>query len=166
MSAQETQMYIIRPLNLDNVDECAELWRGIQAASVLPLGGEWGPLKIIDEIKNHHAEGVFLTSASGSVGPLCGFNLYRNLADKQGFEIMLIAIGLQFQRQGLGRLLLKSIIKQLAGGQVVWLEVHAGNVSAVRLYESLGFLRVGARKRYYQDGGAAILYEYRKNGDG
>lgn len=39
----------------------------------------------------------------------------------------------------------------------VLLEVRASNKPAQRLYASLGFERVGVRKRYYGDGEDAVL---------
>ena len=37
------------------------------------------------------------------------------------------------------------------------LEVRVSNAAAIALYEQLGFLQVGRRKGYYQDGEDAIL---------
>ncbi len=43
------------------------------------------------------------------------------------------------------------------GAEAVLLEVRASNAAALRLYESLGFQRVGLRRRYYADGEDAVL---------
>jgi ribosomal-protein-alanine N-acetyltransferase len=37
------------------------------------------------------------------------------------------------------------------GGAVAHLEVRAGNVAALTLYEGLGYRRVGRRRAYYPD---------------
>ncbi len=39
------------------------------------------------------------------------------------------------------------------------LEVRPTNVYAIRLYESQGYQLIGRRKRYYQDGEDALIYE-------
>lgn len=41
--------------------------------------------------------------------------------------------------------------------ELVLLEVRASNSPALALYTSLGFERVGLRKRYYSDGEDAVL---------
>ena len=44
----------------------------------------------------------------------------------------------------------------------VFLEVRPSNPTAIRLYESLGFARVGVRKAYYQaSGGREDAWVYR-----
>ncbi|MFN8845386.1 MAG: GNAT family N-acetyltransferase [Bdellovibrionales bacterium] len=40
----------------------------------------------------------------------------------------------------------------------VFLEVHAGNLAAQSLYESLGFFRLAERKKYYSDGSKAFIF--------
>lgn len=41
--------------------------------------------------------------------------------------------------------------------ETIWLEVHAQNSRALRIYQNLGFHSSGLRKCYYRDGGAALL---------
>lgn len=43
--------------------------------------------------------------------------------------------------------------------KTVMLEVRPTNVSAIRLYESLFYTKIGTRKRYYKDGEDALIYE-------
>lgn len=43
------------------------------------------------------------------------------------------------------------------GAESVLLEVRASNAAALHLYDSLGFERVGLRRRYYADGEDAVL---------
>ncbi len=58
------------------------------------------------------------------------------------------------RRQGLGRALVQRL---LAEEHPALLEVRANNLPAVALYEGMGFVRVGLRKRYYDDGEDALL---------
>jgi ribosomal-protein-alanine N-acetyltransferase len=43
---------------------------------------------------------------------------------------------------------------QYASGGTVFLEVRTDNEPAIALYESLGFVNVGLRRRYYRSSGA------------
>ncbi|OUU39578.1 MAG: ribosomal-protein-alanine N-acetyltransferase [Cellvibrionales bacterium TMED49] len=66
----------------------------------------------------------------------------------------LLNIGLQpsFQGQGLGRRLVKSIIRQLpAGIKKIMLEVRVSNWKAIRLYKTMGFKIIDLRKDYYSN---------------
>ena len=66
-----------------------------------------------------------------------------------------IAVRKSHQHQGIGELLLISIIKislQMKA-QMVTLEVRVSNRGAQALYEKYGFKTVGTRRRYYTDNG-------------
>ena len=64
------------------------------------------------------------------------------------------------RRQGLGTLLMLNFLQVAAISlmSVVQLEVQPGNRQAVRMYENLGFERIGLRPRYYPNGEPALLY--------
>ncbi|MEY4590425.1 MAG: ribosomal-protein-alanine acetyltransferase [Pseudomonadota bacterium] len=65
-------------------------------------------------------------------------------------ELLLITVAKKHQGQGLGRLLLSTLIEQLSGhAEEFFLEVRPSNQAAVALYESLGFNQLGVRKGYY-----------------
>ena len=71
-------------------------------------------------------------------------------------EITQLATDPDYWRQGHMRSLLVKIAEELSSP--FWLEVHEMNLPACRLYESFGFIKVGSRRRYYSDGGSAVLY--------
>jgi ribosomal-protein-alanine N-acetyltransferase len=56
--------------------------------------------------------------------------------------------------------LLNHIIAAKGQDQELWLEVHEANQAARQLYQKLGFKETGKRKRYYKDGGTAILFAH------
>lgn len=62
-----------------------------------------------------------------------------------------IAVDPQWQRQGIGRMLLEHLICELEKRDVLtlWLEVRASNHAAIALYESLGFNEATIRRNYY-----------------
>ena len=111
--------------------EFGEGWSKSQCAGILPLGG------------------VRLIVARTSQGHPAGFYLDRRVADEA--ELLLLAVDRQYQRLGLGTLLLNEFVADHSDGKVarLHLEVRDGN-SAVAMYERFGFRPVGRRKDYYR----------------
>lgn len=68
-------------------------------------------------------------------------------------DITNVAVAADRQREGIGHFLMESLIRLAAerGVTTIHLEVRAGNGTAIRLYERMGFLRDGIRKAYYQE---------------
>lgn len=64
-----------------------------------------------------------------------------------------IAIRREYRHQGIGELLLISVIDRATElkAHLVTLEVRVSNVAALNLYEKFGFRRVGLRRGYYTD---------------
>ncbi|GAB1667295.1 MULTISPECIES: ribosomal protein S18-alanine N-acetyltransferase [Mannheimia] len=62
-----------------------------------------------------------------------------------------IAVAPEFQGKGFGKRLLSALILQLQQRNVatLWLEVRESNLTAQKLYNSLGFNEVTIRKNYY-----------------
>ena len=77
-------------------------------------------------------------------------------------HITLLAIAPEYRRQGLGQLLLTTLLQDAIARQLEWptLEVNVNNSGAIALYQKYGFEVVGTRKGYYQPAGddAAILW--------
>ena len=67
-------------------------------------------------------------------------------------DIQTIAVGESARRQGLGRVLMQSLIAEARerGAAEVFLDVRADNPGATALYESLGFESIAVRPGYYQ----------------
>lgn len=74
-------------------------------------------------------------------------------------HILTIAVRPEFRGQGIGRWLLLWLLAEARGeGCVsVVLEVRPSNEAALRLYESLGFVMINRRKRYYPDKEDALV---------
>ena len=68
-------------------------------------------------------------------------------------EILNIAIDINFQRKGLGEILLKECFERLKSQQAknLFLEVRESNHAAKNLYSKMGFKTIGIRKNYYSD---------------
>ena len=80
-----------------------------------------------------------------------GYVNIRVLGDEA--ELMRICILPEYRGQGLSTGLLESGMEDMirCGAKEATLEVRAGNLPAVRLYEAHGFVLEGFRKRYYRD---------------
>ena len=76
-------------------------------------------------------------------GAVRGWAAVRSLGAGES-ELLRVEVEEGYRRRGLGRRLLETA---LAG--TVFLEVRAGNVAAIALYSTLGFVTVGRRRGYY-----------------
>jgi ribosomal-protein-alanine N-acetyltransferase len=92
--------------------------------------------------------GVWLTLAYREDG-LVGFALARAIAGDG--ELLLIAVRPGWRGSGVGAALLRSVIgdAEMHAAERLHLEVRADN-SAIRLYLSNGFAKVGERRGYYR----------------
>ena len=68
-------------------------------------------------------------------------------------EITVIGVKKECQRRGLGRKMMKFLLRQAVKAEcdIVSLEVRPSNEKAINLYHSLGFETIRVRKDYYQD---------------
>ena len=83
--------------------------------------------------------------------PILAYGGYWLLGDEA--HIVTIATHPDFRRLGLAEYLLRLMIEraQAGGATDITLEVRMGNRAAQRMYEKLGFVKVGMRKEYYRD---------------
>jgi ribosomal-protein-alanine N-acetyltransferase len=82
-------------------------------------------------------------------GVLCGHTVVSNILDE--VHLLNICIAPEFNRKGLGRVLLRHLISKAIerDATVFFLEVRASNRFAIDLYFSEGFNEVGLRPNYY-----------------
>ena len=87
-------------------------------------------------------------------GHLVGYAGIARLGRTPPFEYEIHTIGVDpaYQGHGIGRSMMTELLGHADG--VVYLEVRTDNAPAIALYESLGFVTVGLRKRYYRASGA------------
>jgi [ribosomal protein S18]-alanine N-acetyltransferase len=79
-------------------------------------------------------------------------------------HILNICIRSDLRSGGVGRRLMDYLLERARSAQMqdVFLEVRPSNPIAIRLYETLGFVRVGIRKAYYQaHGGREDAWVYK-----
>lgn len=133
-------------LRIGDADRCAEL-----EAQLFPGDDPWPAVAFIRELESRHNHYV----AARVDGTLVGYAGITRLGRTAPFEFEVHTIGVDeaFQGRGIGRHLLDRIL-DIADGAAVFLEVRTDNAAAIGLYESVGFTRVGLRKRYYRVSGA------------
>ena len=81
------------------------------------------------------------------------------VASRENDSAHLLSVGVlpQYRRQGIGTALIEALIQCFASlVRKLMLEVKQGNRGAIRLYEDLGFSRVGLVENYYTDGSSAV----------
>jgi [ribosomal protein S18]-alanine N-acetyltransferase len=83
-------------------------------------------------------------------GQICGYGIMSFGADEA--HLLNICIHPDLREHGVGRKLLTYLLDyaRKAGMLEAFLEVRPSNPVAIHLYESMGFVRVGVRKGYYQ----------------
>lgn len=98
-----------------------------------------------------------LPGVAGWIDPDGGMILVRLAADE--LEVLTLAVAPAARRRGIGAALLEAALGWAAahGGQAAFLEVAEGNAPARALYARAGFLPAGRRRRYYADGGDALI---------
>jgi ribosomal-protein-alanine N-acetyltransferase len=64
-----------------------------------------------------------------------------------------VAVGMDWRRLGVAKALCLAVLGwcRERGAEVVELEVRAGGVGAIALYEGLGFAVTGGRAQYYRE---------------
>lgn len=122
-------------------------------AAAFPPAERWG----VDALR-------LMLEMPGAFALLCpeeGFIIARVAADEA--EILTLAVAPEARRQGVARRLLRAASRQAAenGAGRLFLEVAVGNAAARGLYEGAGFTVAGLRRRYYADGGDALVLSRR-----
>lgn len=122
-------------------------------------GAPWSAASFRNEINHQHA--VFLVAFVE--GEIVGYVGVWLLVDEA--HITTVMVRSSHRRAGLGERLVREALRRArdAGMTDATLEVRAGNVAAIQLYEKLGFQRVAVRKRYYPDNheDAVVMWLYR-----
>ena len=125
---------------------CAEL-----EAQLFDGDDPWPARAFLAELAAKHIHYV----AARTDDKLVGYAGIARLGRKRPYEYEIHTVGVDpaYQGQGIGRQLVTRLL-EIASGATVFLEVRTDNEAAIKLYESLGFVIVGLRKRYYRASGA------------
>jgi len=106
----------------------------------------WEEESFLFDLNNEKAYPLVTKIAGRVVGYIC---LWIVLDEMQ---IANIAVSKEYRRQGIGEKLLNYILAlaQESKCQEISLDVRKSNISALKLYEKLGFEKKGRRKNYYR----------------
>jgi ribosomal-protein-alanine N-acetyltransferase len=135
------------PLVKSDAVRCAEL------ENMLFDGDDpWPDIAFIRELDAPHNRYV----AARVDDKLVGYAGISRLGRAKPFEYEIHTIGVDpaYQGHGIGRQMMIDLLDAVGPESVVYLEVRTDNEPAIGLYASLGFARVGVRKRYYRVSGA------------
>lgn len=115
------------------------------------------PLNLLKRLHLMHPDGFLVADADEAVvGYVIGVLRWGETG-----HVLAIAVPPNYQRQRLGTMLLKNIIKRLRdkGARTVRLEVRKSNLAAQQFYKKLGFTEREQLLYYYEDGESAIAME-------
>lgn len=134
----------------------------VAALEKLVHSSPWSEQAFRNELNNE--PGVFIVAEeNGRVVAYAGMWLIVDEA-----HVINIAVAPDRRREGLGKRLMIELLAraQERGATCSTLEVRASNQSAIQLYEGLGYVSSGVRKRYYPDNreDAVVMWLYNLQG--
>ncbi len=137
---------VYTPLTPADATRCAELEK-----QLFDGDDPWPARAFLAELEAKHIRYV----AARVDEKLVGYAGISRLGRKKPYEYEIHTIGVDaaYQGQGIGRQMMTELLDYASGG-TVFLEVRTDNEAAIALYESLGFVNVGLRRRYYRASGA------------
>ena len=137
---------IIRRMTMADVD-------GVAAVEAATFPTPWSRDAFASEMKNVAAR--YLVAVKE--GKVIGYAGAWIILDES--HITNIAVLAAHRGQKIGRRLTEGLMQYLSnlGAAYVTLEVRKSNEVAQNLYKSLGFIKLGVRKRYYEDNGEDAL---------
>lgn len=80
---------------------------------------------------------------------------------QNNLEIEILRIGVlpEVRKQGIGGEIIQ-FLQNIPQYKNILLEVKENNFPAMQLYHKCGFKQIGSRKKYYTDGGNALLFKW------
>lgn len=126
---------------------------GVAAVEAATFPTPWSRDAFASEMKNVAARYL----VAEKEGRIIGYAGAWIILDES--HITNIAVLAQERGQGVGRRLTEGLLQYLSnlGAAYATLEVRKSNAVAQNLYVSLGFIKLGVRKRYYEDNGEDAL---------
>ena len=141
MSAQLKPNLILRPMREDDLDAVMQIEPTIYSHP-------WTRGNFSDSLNSGYSAWVLEENTKSNEG-LIGYALMMLVMDE--VHLLNLSIAKHRQKQGLGRYLLEHMIshaKQYKAANM-FLEVRPSNVSAMALYENMGFNEMALRRGYY-----------------
>lgn len=137
MSAVLKPNYLVRAMLEEDLDAIMQIEPTIYSHP-------WTRGNFKDSLKAGHKAWVMTLD-----GKIVGYAVIMIVLDEA--HLLNISIAAPYQKQGLGRMLLMYLIDQAKALKTdnMFLEVRVSNVSAITLYENVGFVEMSIRRGYY-----------------
>ncbi len=152
--------YVVEPMTLADLDQVMVIERSAFSAPWSPQAyryeitkNEYSTMLVVRQAASFQSRSESMLSLLGLIkpSPVLGYGGFWLLVDE--IHISTIAVHSKWQRQGLGELLLVSLLDEgikLGAGNAT-LEVRVSNLPAQGLYHKYGFAVVSRQNRYYAD---------------
>jgi len=137
MSAMLKPQYQFRPMVESDLDAIMQIEPHIYSHP-------WTRGNFSDSLKSEHSAWVLEHNEK-----IIGYALMMMVLDEA--HLLNLSITKAYQKQGLGRYLLEQMIRiaQKQKAANMFLEVRSSNISAITLYENIGFNEMAIRRGYY-----------------
>ena len=137
MSAQLKPNLTLRPMQMDDLDAIMQIEPTIYSHS-------WTRGNFSDSLANGYSGWVLEDSEK-----MIGYSLLMMIMDEA--HLLNLSVAKYRQKQGLGRYLLEHMCKTAKNHKALnmFLEVRPSNISAIALYENMGFCEISVRRGYY-----------------
>jgi ribosomal-protein-alanine N-acetyltransferase len=137
MSAVLKTQYQFRPMQMDDLDTIMVI-----EPQIYPY--PWTRGNFSDSLNSGYSAWVLMHYEE-----IIGYSLMMMVLDEA--HLLNLSIAKTYQKQGLGRTLLEHMVDIAKNNQManMFLEVRQSNISAIALYENMGFNEMAIRRNYY-----------------
>ncbi|GAB4538745.1 MAG: ribosomal protein S18-alanine N-acetyltransferase [Anaerolineales bacterium] len=148
--------YIIRKMAAEDLEQVVEI-------DGLSFSLPWPAHTFHYEVSRNSAARCWVAEQDGKIiAMLVGWFIVDEI------HIATFAVHPDFRQRGIGRHLLLHALQfsQAEGARQSFLEARASNAAALKLYEEVGYVQTGLRKKYYSDNGEDAVLMTLKMGEG
>ncbi len=137
MDAMLKPEYQLRPMQTGDLD-------GVMEIEPTIYSHPWTRGNFADSLNSGHSAWVLTLN-----DVIIGYALMMMVLDEA--HLLNISVAKPYQKQGWGRVLLEHMIEKARHYKALnmFLEVRPSNVSAIALYENIGFNEMSIRRKYY-----------------
>ena len=137
MSAVLKTKYQFRPMQLDDLDAIMVI-----ESQIYPY--PWTIGNFSDSLNSGYSAWILMHNEE-----IIGYSFMMMVLDEA--HLLNLSIARTYQKQGLGRTLLEHMVDIAKNNQManMFLEVRQSNISAIALYENMGFNEMAIRRNYY-----------------
>lgn len=137
MSTVLQPQYQFRPMQMADLDAIMQIEPTIYSHP-------WSRGNFSDSLNSGYSAWVLVEQKK-----IIGYALLMMVLDEA--HLLNLSVAKSHQKQGLGRLLLEHMIKIVKNHKAanMFLEVRPSNISAITLYENIGFSEMAIRRGYY-----------------